>query len=178
MSEQLSERRSSRMPARGYSWPPFAEGNSHQLTHGAMVSAQRLSGEARTRELAGAILASQPTWHEADRLLVERYAIVLVRIERAVVAIEHTEALAFSQDAPTASFRLEWMAGLRGDLARWMRIASELEDRLGRSPASRAKLALHTASAMREATRADLLERYGSENGHEVVEGEATDAES
>jgi hypothetical protein len=178
VSEQVSEAVERAYGERPYVWPPFAEGNTLGLTHGALVSAQRLSKEERTHELAQTILATQPTWHEADRLLVERLAIVYVRIERATAAIEHTEALAMSTDAPTASFRIEWMAGLRGDLARWMRLASELEDRLGRSPASRAKMSLHVASAQREATRADLLARYGSENGQDTIDGEATDAES
>jgi hypothetical protein len=156
--------------------PTFQPGHLTRATHGALVQASTLSREPRTQELAETIRDSQPVYLPCDEGIVQRLAIVYVRIERAAAAIEHMEALAFSQDAPTASFRIEWMAGLRGDLARWMRLASELEDRLGRSPASRAKLALHVASAVREQTRTDLLARYGSENGHQdTVEGEASE---
>jgi hypothetical protein len=164
--------------------PPFPHGHTLRMTHGAGVQASTLSKEPRTLELAEVIRESQPVYLLCDEGVVQRLAITYVRIERASVALERAEQLALDREQMGATFMVDWMGELRRDIRAWMRVADALEASLGRSPASRARLALHVASAQREQTRSELLARYGSEgalvettNGGDTIEGEATDGE-
>jgi hypothetical protein len=126
--------------------------------HGSYVSRLRLAEDERTRELAQAIRETQPVAHPADEGTIARLALVYVRLERSKAALDRAdEALA---ENPLSLYRDEtsWLSRLRDDHARWHREAGRIEAELGRSPASRARLGLHIASARKAITLADLHE--------------------
>jgi hypothetical protein len=73
------------------------------------------------------------------------------------------QRLAAAEPLAAYSDGAAWLGRLREDHHRWLSRAGAIEAELGRTPASRAKLSLHLASAQREHTRAELLDRYSAD---------------
>jgi hypothetical protein len=122
------------VPARGYSWPPFEEGNTAALRHGA--ESARLV-EPRARELAPQILAAHPHLdQQKDGPAIFRLAMTYARIERVYRWLaEQDDAVFDDVDAGTTHSVLE-------RCSRWERQASADEDRLAIAPLTRVKLGL------------------------------------
>ena len=66
-----------------------------------------------------------------------------------------------------------------GGLATWLRLAGQIEAELARTPASRAKLGLHLASAARQMTVVDLHEQAALEQveREQAIEAEGVDVD-
>lgn len=166
-------------PALGDKLVPAGPGNVRALKHGSYALIQ-LSREPRVTELAEQIMASQPVSHPADAGAVQRLALTYARIERAVAAIDQADSLVASD--PVGAYSEQgnlWMDRLRGDLATWLRLAGQIEAELARTPASRAKLGLHLASAARQMTVVDLHEQAALEQveREQAIEAEGVDVD-
>jgi hypothetical protein len=149
-------------PARGGeatgSWEPFAEENELQLRHGCYAEV-RLSKDERIQELAEQIRATQPVSHPADSGAIERLAITYRRCELAAAAIDRVDQeLSDPATGYAVSEASEWLGRLRDDLARWLREAGRIEEQLGRTPQSRAKLGLNIALGRRALSVVELHE--------------------
>jgi hypothetical protein len=151
----------------------FQPGHDLSTRHGA-YSLVCITADPRVAELAEQITGSQPVSHPADAGAVQRLAVVYVRIERALAAIGRADEVAASD--PAGAYRLkrnQWMDRLRHDLAMWIRVAGSIEAELARTPASRAKLGLHLASAQRQLTVVELHEQAERERAEQAdVEAE------
>jgi hypothetical protein len=139
---------------RGYTWPPFEEGNAAAATHGA--NSLKLV-EPHAREIAPAIFTAHPHLDPArDGAAVWRYAITLARIHRVNVWLAQREDPVFADleaGAPHKVFER---------LDRWERQAAADEERLGLSPGARVKLGLDLARA-KKATLRGFIEGEGHE---------------
>jgi hypothetical protein len=144
----------------GYIREQFAEGNELQLRHGAYADV-RLSHDPRIAELAEQIRSTQPVSHPADSGAIMRLAITYRRCELASAAIDRVDReLSDPATAYAVTEASSWLPTLRDDLARWLREAGKIEAELARTPASRARVGLHVATAARALTAADMRERY------------------
>jgi hypothetical protein len=147
-------------PARGYSWPPFENGNQAALRHGGY---SLLGIGDRATEIADEIRPTLPVASVADEPVLLLLATTLARIERANEAIEvvdenSTSALSeyLAGDEPTLAPDL---SRLRQDLRAWIGLARRLASDLGLTPTSRARLGLDIVAAQRIGS--GLVERYG-----------------
>jgi len=147
-------------PARGYTWPPFENGNQVARKHGGY---SLLGMGDRATEIADDIRPTLPAYAAADEPVLLLLATTLARIERANEAIEIV-------DANSTSALSEYLAGdektlapnlaaLRSDLRGWINTARRLANDLGLTPTSRAKLGLDIVAAQRIGS--GLVERYG-----------------
>jgi hypothetical protein len=123
--------------------PPFEPGNGLTRRHGAYSSTTALSQDARVAELADEIAQTQPIAHPADAGAVWRLAVCYRRCELAVAAIEAADERL--EGAPAAAYTdgSAWLGRLREDPRGWLSVAGRIEAELGRTPAARARLALH-----------------------------------
>jgi hypothetical protein len=147
-------------PARGYSWPPFENGNQAARTHGGY---SLLGIGDRATEIADDIRPTLPAYAAADEPVLLLLATTLARIERANAAIEAVDAASeplggylAARDSPTLAPDL---SRLRSDLRSWINTARRLANDLGLTPTSRARLGLDLVAAQR--IGGELLERYG-----------------
>lgn len=121
-------------PPRGYTWPPFEDGNTAAVTHGANSS--KLV-EPRAREIAPAVLDANPHLDPLrDGAAVFRYGMGLARIERVYLW------LAAQDDAVFADAKQGEAHGVYERLERWERQAAADEERLAIAPLTRARLGL------------------------------------
>jgi hypothetical protein len=123
----------------------FVEGNTVALRHGARRGDLALSREPRVAELVEEIAATQPVSHPADEGACWRLALAYRRAELSARALDAADReLA---EHPLAAYRdgADFLARLRQDHAMWLRLAGKIEEELGRTPTSRAKLGLHIA---------------------------------
>jgi hypothetical protein len=139
----------------------FGPGNDVAVRHGAY--SLRLSEHEETQAFADFIRETQPVSHPADEGAVQRLADVYRRIDLSGRALD--EADQKTAENPLAGYtdKAAWLGRLRDDHARWLREAGRIEAELGRTPASRAKLGLHLATARRAMTLADLHEQAALE---------------
>lgn len=131
--------------ARGYSWPPFAEGNEMAVTHGAYA---RLKLAPRAVKIADGLREVVPASSTADGVTIDALSLVLAQLERAhlVLATLQTREVERVQSGG----RLE--SGERDDLRRlaqdaraWANVALRYLETLGLSPTSRARLGVDVA---------------------------------
>jgi hypothetical protein len=148
--------------------PPFEPGNELTKQHGAYSSTTALSKDERVAELADEIARTQPVSHEADAGAVWRLAVCYRRCELAVAAIEAADERLAGAPAAAYTDSVEWLGRLRADLRSWLSLAGKIEDALGRTPTSRAKLGLHLALGRRAMTVVELHEAA-------AIEGEAVE---
>jgi hypothetical protein len=146
-------------PARGYSWPPFENGNQVARKHGGYGL---LGIGDRATEIADEVRPTMPAYAPADEPVLLLLATTLARIERANQAIEVVDANATSAlseylagDEPTIAPDL---SRLRQDLRGWIGLARRLANDLGLTPTSRAKLGLDIAATRRELSVIDYYE--------------------
>lgn len=126
-------------PPRGYSWPPFENGNTAALKHGARSA--ELVGR-RVRELMPAILDANPHLDAVrDAAGMWRYAMALARIERV------SQWLAEQDDPVFADLKVGEVHAVFGRLREWERSADLAEERLAIAPLTRARLGLDTMRA-------------------------------
>jgi hypothetical protein len=140
---------------------PFPPGNELARTHGAYAGEVRLSENPDVAELAEQIAATQPVTHPADAGACWRLALVYERIKLSAAALDDADReLA---DAPLAAYRdgAEFLARLREDHRAWIRLASKLEEELGRTPLARSRLQLQVAQGA--VIRDELLRRYAGD---------------
>jgi hypothetical protein len=123
--------------------PPFGEGNELARRHGAYSSTTALSKDERVAELADEIARTQPVSHDADAGAIWRLAVCYRRCELALAAIEQADERLAGAPAAGYTDAVAWLARLRDDLKGWLSLAARVEDALGRTPAARARLALH-----------------------------------
>jgi len=141
----------------------FQASNTVALKHGARRSDLALSREPRVAELVEQIRATQPVSHPADVGACWRLALAYRRAELSARALDAADSeLA---EHPLAAYRdgAEFLGRLREDHARWLRLAGKVEEELGRTPTSRAKLGLHIALGRRALTVVDLHDAAGAE---------------
>ena len=154
-------------PARPYSWPPFEPGNTASLVHGA-YSERAIAERA---ELVHAELLEVAPWCDEDRFLpsVHRYLQATAREQLAHEALMASTKLSPRLlETATAAARLAWQMG----------------DQLGLTPAGHARLKLVVAGATHaEATLADLAaegreilaRRQAGQAAQEVLDAEPDD---
>jgi hypothetical protein len=142
---------------------PFRPGDQPNLRHGAYVSDVRLDDDPRVQAYVDWIEATQPVSlsHPAGAGTIWLLARVYVRIERSGKALDQVDAEIGDMPAGGYGKGREWRASLRDDHERWIARASKLEEQLGRTPASRAKLLLHVGQGAQ--IREDLLRRYSGD---------------
>ena len=131
-------------PARGYTWPPFEDGNEAAVTHGA-TSSKLVT--PRAKAIGPVVLEANPHLDPLrDGPAVFRYAMTLARIERVYCWLADKEDAVFS-DAEQGEVH-----GVYERLERWERQASTDEERLAIAPLTRTKLGLDSlrAKAMTE----------------------------
>jgi hypothetical protein len=141
-------------PARGYSWPPFENGNTKSLVHGAR--------SPRVVDAAATILAesvvSEAPWLDAEifQAAVWRYARAEARAR-----LLSNYILEVAEDHPEQIGARLWESANGAD-----NTASKMAESLGLTPLSRAKLAAIVAST--EATSEGLTQL--AERGHAIRE--------
>jgi hypothetical protein len=155
----------------------FELGNELAKKHGSYASALRLAEDERTRELAEAIEATQPVAHPCDAGAIWRLALGYRRLELSKAALDDADEKTAQNPLAGYTDKAAWLGRLRDDHARWLRETGRIEAELGRTPASRAKLGLHLATARRAMTLADLHEAAALEVEVEVEVEEADDGE-
>lgn len=138
--------------ARGYSWPPFEEGNTASLRHGAR--SPRVY-EPVAEELAAGLLADRPdleafpeavgSWAEAEA----RAVLLRTHLSRSDVGM-------FDGDGEPREGMLRW-------LDRFERRADAMRQRLGLDPRSAAELARERADAGRSQVDLDAVRQRGRE---------------
>jgi hypothetical protein len=147
-------------PARDYSWPPFEEGNTKGLVHGAN-HARTIAARA---ELVRPRLYEVCPWlHETmDVIAVDRF----LRAEaRALILHEYIIQVTEAKGAGKVPSRL-WEQATATD-----NLAAKLGNTLGLDPTGRARLQQTVVST--EATLADLAEQGRQTSGYRaLVEGE------
>jgi len=128
-------------PARGYSWPPFTEGNTAAVKHGA--TSDRLV-EPRARELVPQILEVNEHLDELrDGPGVYRYCVVLSRLERAYTWLQAQPDSVFSSDLQASrASKAPSPHGVWERVEKWESQADRAEERLGISPLARSRLGL------------------------------------
>jgi hypothetical protein len=161
--------------ARGYSWPPFVEGNSAALVHGAGSPAKVLPLAAAIRSaLFGSLdcpefvrapkfASAVERWSQAEAIVtlltgwLDEVGIGPAATE--VMESEENESRPASGSARrrTRATRTE---PVLAQLSRWQRTAAALRKELGLSPASYASLARDAGLAYRQ--QEDSLERMGA----------------
>lgn len=124
----------------------FAPGHTLSIRHGAYAD---LHLGSRADELAGQIreqLIADSLYAPGFELAIARLGIVWVRIERAQQAIDAVDAASRpgGQYNPEAD-RMMGLQRLRDDLKGWIRLAGRIEESLGLTTESRAKLGLDLA---------------------------------
>jgi hypothetical protein len=78
-------------PARGYSWPPFEEGNTASLRHGLYASRfQLLEGEKEIEEIADAVRAALPIYASAFEVGIQLLAGRIWRLKRGYQHVART----------------------------------------------------------------------------------------
>ena len=136
------------MPARGYSWPPFEDGNTAALVHGGYSD----RSVAERAELVRADLYSVAPWLEGQpswAVAVERF----LRTEaRARIFAEYIERLAAEQGAGAVPLRAVEVANAAD------RLAADLGATLGLDPLSFAKIRALGASVGRDEATAGLAQ--------------------
>lgn len=156
--------------ARGYSWPPFEQGNTAAVTHGAR--SDRLV-EPRAREIAQDVLALNPHLDSGrDGPAVVRYSVALARIERVYAWLGDQADEVF---VDVAEGRVH---AVYERLEQWERQASAAEDRLAIAPLTRTKLGLDLQrAAMTEGERlqAEAARKKFDERASGVVDSGATE---
>lgn len=145
-------------PARGYSWPPFAPGNTAAMTHGARSRSVGPEADA----LAELIASENPHLLPADHLAVGDLALATVKVGRLASWLEKVGDLD-DQGEPRKALT---------ELRLWMDRAEKARARLGLDPTSRAALAVDETLARRQAS---ALAREQVEEGRRLREqAEAT----
>ena len=136
----------------------FAEGNTVAIRHGARRGDLALSREPRVAELVEQIAATQPVSHAADEGAYWRLALAYRRAELSAKALDAADREL--GEHPLAAYRdgADFLARLREDHARWLRLAGKIEEELGRTPTSRAKLGLDIAATRRQLSVIDYYE--------------------
>ncbi len=135
--------------ARGYSWPPFAEGNTVRLRSGAW-SARKV--DPLTAELVAGLLADRPdlaAWPET----VWAWA----RAEARCLLLAEYQVEAGLIDPKTGDVRSGRWVGT------FERLAADLRGRLGIDPRSEAELARERADASRSAVDLAGIQARGRE---------------
>lgn len=153
------------MPAERPDWqrPPFEPNNQMAVTHGARSDALV---RPRAEELAPELLAAHPHLDQRkDGPAVFRYARVLARIERVYAWLEEE-----GRDAVFADLEAGTVHPVHDRLSRWERQAAADEERLGLSPASRAKLGVER---MRGAALLEHLRREYAADGDDDDGGQS-----
>ena len=140
-------------PARGYSWPPFEEGNQVALRHGAYSEIALAPRAAELREVIGGQL--DPADAAEFSLLVGTAAAVGAQVERAFLALQNPVD-------PATSERLG------RDARGWTKIWLSTLRALGLTPAE-------ARQAARDAGHARLAEHLARHYAADV-EGEVEDA--
>lgn len=127
-------------PARGYSWPPFEDGNTAALVHGGYSG----RSVAERAELVRADLYRVAPWLEDQpsfAIAVERFLAVEAR---ARIFAEHIERLAAEKGAGAIPTRIAEVANATA------RLANDLGAQLGLDPLSFAKIRALGASVGRD----------------------------
>jgi len=144
--------------------PLFPPGHVLPQTHGAYAAPVRFSEQ--TVEIADALRTYIPGYTPGMETSLQTYAITIVRVERAVRAIEHVEDV-FERTGklPRVTNRKkdpdDFLAHLRQDLARWITLSLKLADALGLTPSASARILKDAGQAAHAAAaHAELLERY------------------
>ena len=148
-------------PPRGYSWPPFENGNQAARRHGGY---SLLGIGDRATEIADQVRETMPAYAPCDEPVLLLLATTLARVERASAAIElvdetATSALSEYLGGGEEATLAPDLARLRSDLRSWINAARRLANDLGMTPTSRARLGLDLVAAQRIGN--ELVERYG-----------------
>lgn len=121
----------------------FEQGNQLAKTHGA-YSTQIAQGE-ETLALADQIRESMPWYVPTDAVTVSLLAITLIRVKRAVAAIEAADAMHENPLAPYLVKDAAALRTLREDVRLWIGQAHKLASSLGLDPLSRSRLGVNVA---------------------------------
>lgn len=146
----------------------FTAGNTVAEKHGSYASDLSLSKDKRVGELFESIRATQPVWSECDAGSAWRLALVYRRLELSAAALETADGIVAEMVGGALSgyqARTDWLDRLRADHDRWLNAAGKIEAALGRTPASRAKLGMHIATARRSWTLSELHAAAADERG-------------
>jgi len=137
------------LPARGYSWPPFEDGNTAALVHGA-DSPRAIA--ARADEVHEALLEHAPYLDEPRFIpAVSRY---LQAAAREALLHDHIVAVSASKGPGAVSSRL-WEQATAAT-----RLAAKLGSDLGLDPIGHARIrALSVGADVAQESLADLAER-------------------
>jgi hypothetical protein len=141
----------------------FEAGNDASRRHGSYATEATLSRDPRVIELVGWIRETQPVVHAADEGAITRLALVYRRIELASAALDEVDKMLAGRPLAHYDDKAAFLGRLREDLDGWLSRAGSIEAELGRTPASRAKLGLHIASARRQMTVVELHEAAAAE---------------
>lgn len=139
------------VPARGYSWPPFEDGNTASLRHGAFsertwqpVAAQLLQGAIEAYPDLGRFPELLVAWSDAEA--------------RAELLRQHLDEVGmFDEDGAPRRGPLAW-------LERFSAAAAKLREQLGLTPRSEAELARLRAEATRSIADLDGLAAAGAQS--------------
>lgn len=127
------------LPARGYSWPPFEQGNDVAVRHGAYATVKL---GARVDELAAELRELVPGYRAADEPMLRIACVALARLEASMVALE---------DAKPGE-----LERLQADARGWLNSLRRILNDLGMSPSARARLGVDVAVAQRAMALTEL----------------------
>ncbi len=144
--------------------PPFPPGHSLAETHGSYSSPAKMGD--RPAQIADALRPYIPGYTPGMETTLETYGVTLVRVERAVRAIEHVEDV-FERTGKLQRVTNrkkdpdDFLAHLRQDLARWISLSLKLADALGLTPSASARILKDAGQAAHAgAAHEALLRRY------------------
>jgi hypothetical protein len=149
----------------------FERTNTLSVRHGAYSATEVLRMDERTREIADAVRASVPGFHDGYAPIVEVYAVALRRLELAVAALDDFEQEALTRGARPSALKLgEAGARLRRleqDARGWANTSRQYAETLALTPAAAARVARDLGLAKDAGVRGQraleeyLHERYG-----------------
>ena len=143
-------------PARNYGWPPFEEGNSVSLVHGADSEG---TVEAQAAQLRPRLFELCPWLEDVDAIAVARY----LRVEaRSLILESYMAEIIVTARQSKVPIRM-WEQATATD-----RLAGDLRTRLGLDSAGRAQLRQSAVST--ESSPADLAERGRQIRGRRVAD--------
>jgi hypothetical protein len=130
-------------------------GNELSLRHGAY---SQLKLGPRVDELVELVRPDVPMLRPADELSIRLLAVSIARLERALVALDEAE--------PGS------MPSLESDARGWHNRATQLADKLGLNPTSRARLGVDVAQARRAVTLTELAAEAEDERRRAAGDGD------